>query len=79
MPGSQKLQAWLAEPERWTEVRAMLEEVVSRLAGEIRTGSFPLQPRSEECMKTCSFGQICRITQARPVGKTWSLSLPVVP
>jgi hypothetical protein len=36
-----------------------------------------LQPREENCTQTCSFGQTCRITQARGVGKEGMLSLPV--
>jgi ATP-dependent helicase/nuclease subunit B len=79
MPGHPKYQAWFADPHRWAEVRDLLEQVVARLVREIRSGTFPLQPRSEDCTTTCSFGQICRINQARPVGKSWSLSLPVVP
>jgi hypothetical protein len=49
------------------------------LAAHIRKGAFPLRPRSEHCTQTCAFGQVCRITQARPVAKTWDLPLPQAP
>ena len=46
------------------------------LVGTIRQGAFPLAPRSEQCTQTCPFGPVCRITQARAVGKVWDLPLP---
>jgi hypothetical protein len=58
-------------------VREQLQGWVVTLVGNIRRGVFPLQPRYEHCTQTCPFGQVCRITQARAVGKTWSLPLPV--
>ena len=42
----------------------------------IRRGDFPAQPRDEHCTQTCAFGQVCRITQARGVGKEGMLPLP---
>src|SRR5262249_9614506 len=67
---------WLEEGERWEVVRKRLEEWVATLVGKIRQGAFALQPRSEHCTQTCPFGQVCRITQARGVGKVWDLPLP---
>jgi ATP-dependent helicase/DNAse subunit B len=68
--------AWLSETQRWREVRERLQRWVATLAAHIRRGAFPLQPRSETCTQTCDFSQICRITQARSVGKQWDLPLP---
>ena len=70
---------WLTEGGRWEAVRAQLQDWVAALVGRIRGGQFPLQPRSEQCTQTCPFGQVCRITQARAVGKVWDLPLPGTP
>jgi ATP-dependent helicase/nuclease subunit B len=67
---------WLEEGRRWPEVRDRLRAWVATLARHIRAGAFPLAPRSEHCTQSCPFGQACRITQARPVGKVWDLPLP---
>ncbi len=62
---------------RWREVREeRLRGWVLTLVGEVRRGVFPLAPRSELCTQTCPFGQVCRITQARSVGKEGMLELP---
>ena len=70
---------WFHETERWREVRERLQTWVTTLAAHIRQGVFALKPRSEHCTQTCEFGQVCRISQSRSVGKAWSLPLPVVP
>jgi ATP-dependent helicase/DNAse subunit B len=67
---------WLDETDRWRKVREQLQGWVTTLVRNIRQGVFPLAPRSEHCTQTCPFGQICRITQARSVEKTWTLPLP---
>ncbi len=68
---------WLDETQRWRAVREQLQGWVVTLVKNIRGGDFPLQPRSEHCTERCDFGQICRITQARAVGKVGMLPLPV--
>lgn len=67
---------WLTETAKWRTVRETLQKWVSRLVAHIRSGAFPLQPRSERCTETCAFGQVCRITQARAVDKPGRLELP---
>jgi hypothetical protein len=67
---------WLDETGRWPALRDRLREWVATLVGNIRRGAFPLAPRSEHCTQTCPFGQVCRISQARGVGKVWDLPLP---
>jgi ATP-dependent helicase/nuclease subunit B len=69
---------WLAETERWRQVRAKLEGLIIELIQHVRSGEFPLQPRDEHCTQTCDFGQICRIAQARSVAKEWTFALPVI-
>ncbi len=56
---------WLDDARRWRTIREDLRQWVAVLVGNIRQGNFVLQPREENCTQTCSFGQTCRITQAR--------------
>jgi ATP-dependent helicase/DNAse subunit B len=72
LPGRQTVD-WLSDPKKWAVFRQQLEEWVVKLAGRIRDGQFPLAPRKENCTESCSFGQVCRITQSRNVGKFWNL------
>src|SRR5262249_41533494 len=67
---------WLDGTRRWRELRERLQGWVAALARHIRGGAFPLAPRSEHCTQTCDFGQVCRIGQARAVGKAWELAPP---
>jgi ATP-dependent helicase/DNAse subunit B len=67
---------WLTETAKWRTVRETLRDWVAQLVSHIRAGAFPLQPRSDDCTETCAFGQVCRITQARAVGKPGLLALP---
>jgi ATP-dependent helicase/DNAse subunit B len=75
LPGRSAAQ-WFDDAKRWPAIREQLRHWVARLVSNIRRGAFPLAPRSETCTETCPFGQVCRITQARSVGKTWDLPLP---
>jgi ATP-dependent helicase/DNAse subunit B len=71
-----ELLRWLTDAERWVKFRTQLEAWVATLVKHIRAGNFPLAPRSDNCTDTCRFGPVCRITQARSVGKRWLLPLP---
>jgi ATP-dependent helicase/nuclease subunit B len=75
LPGRQSA-AWLADPNAWEIFRTQLESWVSTVVGRIRDGRFPLAPRSDTCTDTCPYGQVCRISQSRHVGKAWDLALP---
>ncbi|HVS38580.1 MAG TPA: PD-(D/E)XK nuclease family protein [Gemmataceae bacterium] len=68
---------WLEDGGRWRAVRDQLRRWVTTLVRHIRRGHFVLQPRDEHCTQTCGYGQICRITQARGVGKEGMLPLPM--
>jgi ATP-dependent helicase/nuclease subunit B len=76
LPGARSPTAWLADPKKWAKFREQLEGWVAKLVERIRAGQFPLAPRSDHCTDTCSYGQVCRISQSRNVGKTWDLTLP---
>jgi ATP-dependent helicase/nuclease subunit B len=65
--------AWLSDRDAWAKFRDQLEAWVTKLVGRMREGRFPLAPRSENCTETCSFGQVCRISQSRNIGKVWDL------
>jgi ATP-dependent helicase/DNAse subunit B len=67
---------WHEDAKRWPAVRERLQQWVATLVQHIRRGAFPLAPRSENCTQTCPYGRVCRITQARGVGKSWELPLP---
>jgi ATP-dependent helicase/nuclease subunit B len=68
--------AWLEDVARWPAIRETLGAWVPALVTKMRQGAFPLAPRSEHCTQTCPYGQVCRIGQARAVGKAWDLPLP---
>ncbi len=78
LPGRSALQ-WLEDGRLWRTVREQLRGWVAKLVRHIRQGNFALQPRDEHCTQTCAFGQVCRITQARGVGKVGMLPLPLAP
>jgi RecB family exonuclease len=75
MPGRPAI-GWLSDPKQWNTFRTQLEEWVAKLVGRIREGHFPLAPRSVNCTETCPFGQVCRISQSRNVGKVWEMGPP---
>jgi RecB family exonuclease len=78
LPDRRRERAWLADPAGWAAFRSQLEAWVATIVSHIRSGDFPLAPRSETCTDTCSFGPVCRISQARAVGKVFPIGLPVV-
>lgn len=78
VPASRDKTVWLDETEPWAKLRRTLETWIGQLGEAIRTGYFALAPRSRDCTATCAYGQVCRISQARAVGKPNRLALPVV-
>ncbi len=78
LPTSRNKTLWLNETDGWRKLRATLEGWVAQLGESIRTGYFALAPRSRTCTQTCPYGRMCRISQARAVGKPNRLALPVV-
>jgi ATP-dependent helicase/DNAse subunit B len=78
LPGRSAL-AWREDGRPWQTVREQLRRWVTTVVRHIRGGDFALQPRDDDCTQRCDFGQICRITQARAVGKEGLLPLPLTP
>jgi ATP-dependent helicase/nuclease subunit B len=77
-PDGKQRFSWLDAPEQWQRFREQLEAWVAELVRNIRSGHFPLAPRSPFCTDTCHFGQVCRIAQSRRTSKVWNLPLPVL-
>lgn len=77
LPSGKKL-LWLDESEEWAKVREALQQWIITLVSNIRAGVYSLSPRDEDCTQLCNYGQICRITQARSVGKPEALPLPMI-
>ncbi len=75
LPG-QSSTAWFNDAESWAKFRRRLEQWIVELVSNMRAGAFSLKPRSDDCTRTCQFGQICRITQARRLEKSWQLPIP---
>ncbi len=78
LPGDRKHQGWFKSADEWGRVTAQLEGLVGSLVKNIREGTFPLKPRSEDCTETCPFSQVCRIAQSRGVEKEWEMPLPTI-
>jgi ATP-dependent helicase/DNAse subunit B len=78
LPSGRQALAWLADAEAWTRFSRQLEAWVARIVSHIRSGDFPLAPRSATCSDTCDFGSVCRIAQSRHTGKVFPLELPVL-
>lgn len=73
LPQRQAL-GWLSDREKWTTFRNQLEAWVAEIVRNIRAARFPLAPRSLTCTDTCAFGQACRISQSRSIGKSWNMT-----
>jgi len=59
----------LAKGEAWPEFRARVVEVILSMAARLRQGSFPVDPTDKNCTRSCDYLTVCRIGQARAVGK----------
>ncbi|HEX8199619.1 MAG TPA: PD-(D/E)XK nuclease family protein, partial [Isosphaeraceae bacterium] len=57
--------------DTWDADRRELERYVLALVAQLRRGACPVQPRRDDCTKSCDYRTVCRIAQVRSVGKTW--------
>jgi ATP-dependent helicase/DNAse subunit B len=62
----------------WTKFRDQLERWVTAVVAQLRSGAFPLAPRSKDCTATCRHGPVCRIAQHRNSAKRFDLPLPTI-
>jgi hypothetical protein len=44
---------------------------VRSLVTGIRQGQFPVISADEQCTSRCEFSTVCRVNQARAIGKQW--------
>ena len=53
----------------WEEARPRLEAFVLEVVDQLREGVFAVDPKKEDCTKSCDYQAVCRITQLRAAGK----------
>ena len=54
----------------WDELKQRLIDEVARLVHSARHGEFPVQPRNEQCTRSCEFRNVCRIGEVKRVQKS---------
>ncbi|MEZ6139919.1 MAG: PD-(D/E)XK nuclease family protein [Zavarzinella sp.] len=57
--------SWRSDPRSWQEVRRNVTERIAEIAIGIRTGYFPLAPKSHDCTRYCPYREVCRIGPSR--------------
>jgi RecB family exonuclease len=62
----------------WAKFRDQLERWVTAVVAQLRSGAFPLAPRSKDCTATCRHGPVCRIAQHRNSAKRFDLPPPTI-
>jgi len=68
----------LLSRDDWSEMEALLHEVVPQLVRRLRSGEFPVHNQDPQCPSHCAYHTTCRVAQVRSVAehlqKTWQLS-----
>lgn len=57
--------------EFWNSLSEAIERFVLDLVAQLRVGSFPVAPRSDDCTRRCDYKTVCRIKQVVHAGKHW--------
>lgn len=60
----------------WEARKGELEAVVVGAVGRLRDGFMVIDPRKDDCTRTCDFKSVCRITQVRAVSKAGERGTP---
>lgn len=55
----------------WDQLEKQLRVRVKSLVEGIRHGQFPMHSHDDECTSRCAYRTVCRINQARSLGKQW--------
>jgi RecB family exonuclease len=55
----------------WDQLDRQLRVRVKSLVEGIRGGQFPMHSHDDECTSRCAYRTVCRINQARSLGKQW--------
>jgi ATP-dependent helicase/nuclease subunit B len=61
----------LQATDQWRSLEAQLRKRISSLVQGVRQGQFPMHSADERCTSWCAFRTLCRVNQARALGKTW--------
>jgi ATP-dependent helicase/nuclease subunit B len=57
------------ELKDWDQSRSRLEAFVLEVVEQLREGVFVIDPKKEDCTRSCDYRAVCRITQVRASGK----------
>jgi hypothetical protein len=49
----------------------VVEERIGQFIAAMRRGEFPVFSLDEHCTSRCDFNTVCRVAQARSIGKVW--------
>lgn len=60
--------------DQWLETVETVRARCETLVRDVRTGRFPMNNDDEDCGRSCEFRTICRVAQARSVGKVATIS-----
>ena len=55
--------------KEWLEAIEMMRQRVGEIVAGVRNGEFPMNNPDEKCDRQCDFSTICRVKQARAIGK----------
>ncbi|MEO1495705.1 MAG: PD-(D/E)XK nuclease family protein [Planctomycetota bacterium] len=55
--------------DKWTEAVDVVKDRIARIVEGVRAGEFPLSPTGDDPCKFCDYRRVCRVSQARAVGK----------
>jgi ATP-dependent helicase/DNAse subunit B len=58
--------------KRWDGVQGVVQQRIGQFIAAIRRGEFPVFSCDDQCTSRCDFNAVCRVAQARSVGKSWS-------
>ena len=61
----------IAVSEQWQAIEDELKGRVRSLVEGIRHGEFPMHSADEDCTGRCEYSTVCRVNQARSIGKQW--------
>ncbi len=67
----QQDESTLEPTDTWQTLRPRILSRVQSLIDGVRAANFPVENADEHCTGRCDFNKVCRVAQARAVGKTW--------
>ena len=61
----------LTPDARWIDLKQRVVERVVSLVRGVRHAEFPMHSNDDDCTSSCDFKTVCRVQQARALGKQW--------